>query len=94
MQKSLTSRSIWTILVAGMLTGMGNGSVFGVAMMSLLGRGQFSNWGGNGLLSYNPTTFNGFMTWSMLVFGVAFVAILLVALNQHDALERADTKSA
>ena len=89
MKKPLTSRAIWVILVSGMLTGMGNGSVFGAALMCLVGRGQFADWGGNGALSYIPTTFNGFMTWAMLVFGMAFVGILVVALNRHDALERA-----
>jgi hypothetical protein len=71
-----------------MLTGMGNGSVFGAAVMCFVGRGPFEDWGGQGSLSYIPTTFNGFMSWSMLVFGFAFVAMLFASLSRHDALEQ------
>lgn len=87
--KSLTSRSFWTIIVGGMLTGMGNGSVFGATLMCFLGRGQFDIWGGVGLPAYDPSTFAGFMEWTMFIFGFAFVAILVVALNRHDKLEKA-----
>jgi hypothetical protein len=86
--KSITSRAFWSILIGGMLTGMGNGSVFGAAMMCLLGRGGFGNWGGNGKSAYDPSTFTGFIDWAMIVFGVAFVVIMLVGLSRHDALER------
>jgi hypothetical protein len=88
-KKSLVARSFWLILVSGMFTGMGNGSVFGAAMMCLLGRGQFADWGGIGAASYFPNTFDGFMNWAMIVFGVAYVGILVVSLNRHDALENA-----
>lgn len=87
-KRSITSRSTWVILVAGMLTGMGNGSVFGAAVMCLVGRGAFGDWGGQGSLSYIPTTFNGFVDWCMIIFGLAFVAMLVVSLNRHDAIER------
>lgn len=88
-KKSIVSRSFWLILVAGMTTGMGNGSVFGATMMCLLGRGPFKDWGGNGITAYNPATFTGFIDMAMIVFGIAFCAILVVGLNKHDALENA-----
>jgi hypothetical protein len=72
-----------------MLTGMGNGSVFGATLMCLLGRGGFGNWGGDGLAAYNPSTFTGFIDWAMLIFGFAFCVILVVGLNRHDKLEKA-----
>ncbi len=87
--KSITSRSFWTIIIGGMLTGMGNGSVFGATLMCLLGRGGFAKWGGPGLTAYDPSTFTGFIDWAMFIFGFAFVAILVVGLNRHDKLEQA-----
>jgi len=90
---SMVSRSLLLIIVAGMFTGMGNGSVFGAAMMCLLGRGPFADWGGIGVASYLPYTFDGFMNWAMIVFGVAYVGILMVGLNRHDALENAAEQS-
>lgn len=87
--KSITSRSFWTIVIGGMLTGMGNGSVFGATLMCLLGRGGFSNWGGIGMDAYNPVTFAGFMQWTMFIFGFAFCGIMVVSLNRHDKLEKA-----
>jgi hypothetical protein len=87
--KSITSRSFWTIIIGGMLTGMGNGSVFGATLMCLLGRGGFANWGGPGLTDYNPSTFTGFIDWCMFVLGFAFVVILVVGLTRHDKLEQA-----
>ena len=87
---SLTGKSFWTIVIGGMLTGMGNGSVFGAAMMCLLGRGGFGNWGGIGHSAYDPSTFTGFIDWAMIVFGVAFMLIMIVGLSRHDALERAE----
>lgn len=71
-------------VILGMVVGMGNGSVFGIYLMANLGRGRFGNWGG--FDSYVPTSFNGFMTWTMLVFGVAFIAIMLIALHGHDKM--------
>ncbi len=82
--------TFWNSFVGGMLTGMGNGSVFGAALMCALGRGRFSDWGGWGGLAYNPSTFDGFVDWCMIVFGIAFVAILLIALNRHGELEAAE----
>jgi len=86
-RKSIQGRAYWLIIIGGMVTGMGNGSVFGAAMMCFLGRGAFADWGGWWPISYYPQTFDGFMNWSMLVFGFAYVAILAVALKRHDVLE-------
>ncbi len=80
-------------LVAGVTTGMGNGSVFGAALMCALGRGRFENWGGWGATAYDPTTFTGFIDWCMILFGIAFTAICLIALNRHGELEAAAAKS-
>jgi hypothetical protein len=88
-KKSIPSRAFWLTIVAGMTTGMGNGSVFGAAMMCLLGRGPFADWGGNGSSAYNPATFTGFIDMAMIIFGIAFCIILVVGLNKHDALENA-----
>lgn len=88
-KKSILSRSFWLILVAGMTTGMGNGSVFGAAMMCLLGRGPFASWGGDGATAYNPVTFTGFIDMAMIVFGILFCVILVIGLSKHDALENA-----
>jgi hypothetical protein len=88
-KKSIPSRAFWLTIVAGMTTGMGNGSVFGAAMMCLLGRGPFADWGGNGASAYNPATFTGFIDMAMIIFGIAFCIILVVGLNKHDALENA-----
>jgi hypothetical protein len=87
---SLTAKSFWLILIGGMLTGMGNGSVFGAAMMCLLGRGGFGDWGGIGKYAYDPSTFTGFIDWAMIVFGIAFMLIMVVGLSRHDALERGE----
>jgi len=74
-------------LIAGMLTGMGNGSVFGATLMCFLGRGKFDDWGGWGSQAYDPATFTGFIDWSMIIFGVAFFFIVHVAVNRHLELE-------
>jgi hypothetical protein len=73
--------------IGGMLTGMGNGSVFGAALMCFLGRGKFENWGGWMADAYNPTMFTGFIDWAMIVFGVVFYVILHIAVNRHNELE-------
>ncbi len=86
--KAITNRAFFVIIVGGMLTGMGNGSVFGAALMCLLGRGGFQNWGGIYGNAYDPSTFSGFVDWAMIVFGIAFVIILTIGLTKHDALER------
>lgn len=88
-KKSIVSRSFWSIVIGGMLTGMGNGSVFGAAMMCMMGRGNFPYWGGSTYSAqYDPSTFDGFINWAMIVFGLAYVFILVVALGRHDKLER------
>lgn len=74
-------------LVGGVLTGMGNGSVFGATLMCFLGRGKFDDWGGWGSQAYDPTTFTGFIDWSMIVFGIAFFMILYVAVGRHLQME-------
>ncbi len=74
-------------LISGFVTGMGNGSVFGAALMCALGRARFEDWGGWGAQAYDPTTFQGFVDWCMLVFGAAYVVIMMVALNRHGELE-------
>ncbi|MBI3901496.1 MAG: hypothetical protein HY306_00900 [Nitrosomonadales bacterium] len=88
-KKSISSRAFWLIIVAGMTTGMGNGSVFGAAMMCLLGRGPFASWGGEGATAYDPATFTGFIDMAMIIFGIAFCIILAIGLKKHDALENA-----
>ncbi len=93
-RRSIQSRAFWVIIIGGFVTGMGNGSVFGAAMMCFLGRGDFADWGGHWPLSYDPTTFDGFMNWCMLVFGVAYCVILAIALKRHDALEYKADKAA
>ena len=85
------SKTFWSCLVAGMLTGMGNGSVFGAAMMNTLGRGRFDNWGGWGAQAYDPTTFQGFITWMMLIFGVAFTLNMLISFKRHGELEAVES---
>jgi len=81
------SRTFWNALIAGVTTGMGNGSVFGAAMMCALGRGPFEDWGGWGIGQYDPTTFQGFIDWCMIVFGFAFMAIVMLACKRHGELE-------
>jgi len=88
-KKSLASRSFWIIIIGGMLTGMGNGSVFGAAMMCLMGRGGFEDWGGWGGLAYVPTTFDGFVNWCMIIFGIAYSIMLAISLKRHEAFEQA-----
>ncbi len=86
-RKSLTTKAFWLMIIAGMTTGMGNGSVFGAAMMCLLGRGKFGDWGGWGATAYDPSTFTGFIDMAMIVFGIAYIFIIMVGLKQHDQNE-------
>jgi len=86
-RESIPSRSFWIIIVAGFVTGMGNGSVFGAALMCWMGRAGFEDWGGVGAGSYIPTTFNGFMSFWMLAFGFVFTLMLALALKRHDTIE-------
>jgi len=90
MNKLTYSRTFLTALIAGGTTGMGNGSVFGAALMCALGRGRFENWGGWGMLAYDPSTFQGFVDWCMLVFGFAFMFIVMIAMRRHGELEAAE----
>ena len=84
---TLSTRAFWLTIVGGMLTGMGNGSVFGAAMMCLAGRGSFGNWGGIGYLAYDPYTFTGFVDWCMIIFGIAYVLLLAISMTRHGKLE-------
>ncbi len=93
-EKSLASRAFWIVLIAGMVTGMGNGSVFGAAMMCFLGRGEFNDWGGWFPVDYEPQTFTGFIDWCMIVFGLAYVGMLWIALKRHGVRETADASRA
>ncbi len=86
-RESIPSKSFWIIIVAGFVTGMGNGSVFGAALMCWMGRAGFEDWGGVGAGSYIPTTFNGFMSFWMLAFGFVFTLMLALALKRHDTIE-------
>ena len=88
-KKSFASKAIWVSIIGGMLTGMGNGSVFGAAVMCLVGRGSFENWGGWGATAYDPSTFTGFIDDAMIVFGIAYIFILIVGLKAHEKLENA-----
>ena len=73
--------------ISGVVTGMGNGSVFGAALMCFLGRGKFDDWGGWFGTAYDPTTFTGFVDWAMIIFGLAFYLVLHIAVNRHNQLE-------
>ena len=88
MENKLTfSRLFFFLLVPAFTTGMGNGSVFGAAVMCAVGRGPYDNWGGWGMDAYDPTTFSGFVDWMMIVFGVAFAIISLLAMIKHGQIE-------
>lgn len=86
-KKSLASKAFWLTLVAGITTGMGNGSVFGAAVMCLVGRGSFGDWGGWGATAYDPSTFTGFIDMAMILFGIAYIFIIMFGLKAHDKLE-------
>jgi len=79
--------SIWLVLVAGFVTGMGNGSVFTIATQLTVGREPFAEAGLWGADAYGPFTFEGFGNWVMITFGVAFVMILGYALKLHGVRE-------
>jgi len=88
------SKTFINCLISGVTTGMGNGSVFGAALMCALGRGRFEHWGGIYGAAYNPVTFQGFVDWCMLLFGFAFTAIMLILLHRHGELEAAAMEQA
>jgi len=77
----------WLNIVAGMTTGMGNGSVFTLAFMLNLGRGGFQEWGGWGMDAYWPITYCGFSHTIMILFGIAFVILMGYTLKLHAVLE-------
>ena len=83
------SRTFMLSFIAGVTTGMGNGSVFGAALMCALGRGRFEYWGGMYGNAYNIVTFQGFVDWCMIIFGIAFTAIMMITLRKHGELEAA-----
>ena len=88
MNRLSAGKTLWLSVIAGMTVGMGNGSVFGATLMCALGRGDFYTWGGWGDRAYFPVTFQGFVDWCMIVFGLAFTVIMLLALRRHGALEK------
>ena len=83
------SKTFILSFIAGVTTGMGNGSVFGAALMCALGRGRFDYWGGMYGQAYNIVTFQGFVDWCMIIFGLAFTAIMMITLRKHGELEAA-----
>jgi hypothetical protein len=90
MVNNLTPAKTFAVsLIAGVTTGMGNGSVFGATLMCALGRGRFEQAGIDAIGQWNPVTFQGFVDWCMLVFGFAFMIIVMIACNRHGELEAA-----
>jgi hypothetical protein len=81
------SNTFYALIVAAFTTGMGNGSVFGAAVMCAVGRGPYDSWGGWGMEAYDPSTFSGFVDVVMIVFGIAFAVITGLAWARHGALE-------
>ncbi len=65
----------------GMITGAGNGSVFVVCLNDFIGRAPYSQAGLWGFNAYNPVTYAGFENFVMLLFGVAFWAIMAITLK-------------
>ncbi|MDQ6993018.1 MAG: hypothetical protein Q9M31_06040 [Mariprofundus sp.] len=80
-------KSIWLTIIAGMTTGMGNGSVFTCAFLLAVGRGPFGEAGLWFMDPFNPMTYQGTADWIMFSFGIAFVLILGYALKQHAMIE-------
>jgi len=80
-------KSIWLTIVAGMTTGMGNGSVFTCAFLLAVGRGPFDEAGMWFMDPFDPRTYQGTADWIMFSFGIAFVLILGYALKQHALIE-------
>lgn len=87
MNKLTMGKLFFIGLIAGGTTGMGNGSVFGAALLLFIGRGPYPDWGGWGLDAYNPVTHSGFHNWMMFVFGIAFMLIMMLAMQKHGELE-------
>jgi len=88
MENKLTiGRTFFVLLVAAFTTGMGNGSVFGAAVMCAVGRGPYESWGGWGAEAYQISTFAGFIDIMMFVFGLAFAIIVGLAMKKHGEVE-------
>lgn len=88
MENKLTlGRLFWALLIPAFTVGMGNGSVFGAAVMCAVGRGPFESWGGWYGEAFDPTTFSGFVDAVMLVFGLAFAVIVYIGMSRHGELE-------
>ena len=85
--KITLGRTFFFLLIPAFTTGMGNGSVFGAAVMCAVGRGGYASWGGWGDESYVPTTFSGFVNWMMLAFGLAFSIISYLGMRKHGQIE-------
>lgn len=95
MQNKLTlGRTIFVLMVAAFTTGMGNGSVFGAAVMCAVGRGPYENWGGWGSEAYSISTFAGFIDLMMFAFGAAFMVIAGLAMQKHGEIEAQRDNSA
>jgi hypothetical protein len=71
----------------GMVTGMGNGSVFVVTMNHFLGRAPYDTAGLWGFDAYNPFTYAGFEDFVMILFGVAFWWTMVIGLKAFAAVE-------
>lgn len=88
MKNKLTfGRVFFFLLVPAFTTGMGNGSVFGAAVMCAVGRGGYASWGGWVNESYIPSTFSGFVNLMMIAFGLAFSIITYLAMAKHGQIE-------
>lgn len=85
--KLTLGRTFFFLLIPAFTTGMGNGSVFGAAVMCAVGRGSYESWGGWMGEAYNPATFSGFVDCMMLAFGLAFSIISYIAMNKHGQIE-------
>ncbi len=79
--------TFFALLVAAFTTGMGNGSVFGSAVICSVGRGPYDSGGGWGAEAYSPTTFTGFVDCMMLLFGLIFALIVGFAWRKHGQME-------
>src|SRR3569833_251610 len=88
--KLTLGRLFFFLLVPAFTTGMGNGSVFGAAVMCAVGRGSYGSWGGWHWEAYNPGTFSGFVDWMMILFGLAFAIITLLAMRKHGIIQVGD----
>lgn len=92
--KLTVAKTLPIAIIAGITTGMGNGSVFGAAVMCAVGRGPYESWGGWGMEAYDPGTFSGFVDAMMFLFGIAFAIIVVAAWIKHGTLEATAAKAA